>query len=208
MVSRRALSAVYSSNLLGGCRHFFDSRIREQVSAALHIYCTAQQILVFLTIYDTAYEMLDSAIEERLKPYWKVFMRRRGTVQGYSLISNGNRHYRVALKRSVPCYTRFRRHLLCYHDIQVKTCRKCRSAEHLAREYNNTVCCNCDQLGHTSKDCPNETCCICKHEDHMTINCPFSWYRRPTLAPRDEPRAPSPPPDDSVNYSSLLTICR
>lgn len=141
--------------------------------------------LTFLTIYDAPYEMPDSAIEERLKPYCMVFSRRRGTVQGYSLISNGNRHYRVALKRSVPCYMRFGRHLLrFYHDHQVKTCG---SANHLARDCTNTVCFNCDQLGHMSKDCPNGMlCCICKHADHMAIDCPLSWYRRPTLD-RDEP---------------------
>ena len=161
--------------------------------------------LVFLTIYDTPYEMLDSAIEEWLKPYCKVFTRRRGTVQGFSLISNGNWHYRVELRLSIPCYMRFGRHLLrFYHDNQVNTCRKCGSAEHLARECNNTVCFNCDQLGHMSKECPNEMlCCICKRADHMAIDCPLSWYRRPTLE-RDEPRTPPPPAVEPVDEDTTL----
>ena len=41
--------------------------------------------LVFLPIYDAPYEMPDSAIEERLKPYCKVFTSRRGAVQQHGL---------------------------------------------------------------------------------------------------------------------------
>ena len=159
--------------------------------------------LVFLTVYDTPYEMPDSAIEERLRPYCHVFSRRRGKLQGYPLIANGTRHYRVSLNRSVPCYMRFGKHLLrFYHDRQPKTCRKCGSTEHLARDCNNTVCFNCDQTGHTARDCPTEMlCCICKGANHMAIDCRFSWYRRPTSPEPDDPVGPSddpPPRDDPI----------
>lgn len=194
--SLRPLSAVYNVNPLEKSSSHFRRPNMRAGFPALYPHCLTQPL------HDAPFErrtylsdhlrraIRDAGLgdQERLKPHCMVFSRRRGTLQGYSLISNGNRHYRVALKRSVPCYMRFGRHLLrFYHDHHVKTCRKCGSANHLARDCTNTVCFNCDQLGHMSKDCPNGTlCCIFKHVDHMAIDCPLSWYRRPTLD-RDEP---------------------
>ena len=158
--------------------------------------------LVYLTIYDAPHELPDSAIEHRLKPFCSVFSRRRGKLQGYPDTYNGRRHYRVRLYRSVPCYLRFGRfQLRFYHDRQQKTCRRCGSKDHLARECENSVCFNCDSIGHVSRECEEPTrCCICKSIEHMAIDCPLSWYRRPALSPRGSPSRDAeteeaPPPD-------------
>lgn len=157
--------------------------------------------LVFLTVYDAPYELSDDAIEYRLRPFCKVFSRRRGKVHGFPDVCNGLRHYRVRLEQSVPCYMRFGKfQLRFYHDLQTKTCRKCNSSRHLARECNNSFCFNCDTVGHTAKDCTKGMlCCICKSPEHKAIDCRFSWYRRPTSyhdhqddpsCDRDAPTAP------------------
>lgn len=157
--------------------------------------------LTYLTIYDAPYELPDTAIEERLKPYCKVFSRRRGKLYGYPDICNGLRHYRVQLTRSVPCYLRFGKfQLRFYHDGQTKTCRRCGSAGHLARDCPNEFCFNCDTIGHMAKSCPEEMrCCICKSNGHKAIDCPHSWYRRPTVhsgSPASENLEESAPIDE------------
>ena len=48
------------------------------------------------------YELPDTAIEHRLRPYCTVFTRRRGKLQGYPDVYNGIRHYRVQLKDVGP----------------------------------------------------------------------------------------------------------
>ena len=148
--------------------------------------------LTFVTIYDAPFEMPDSAIEERLKPYCTVYTRRMGKLQGHSDINNGLRHFRVELKSTIPCYLRFGKfQLRFYHDGQQKTCRRCGAADHIARDCANEVCFNCDEIGHQSKSCPQKMrCCICKSEEHLAIDCPLSWYRRPAShrdAAPDEP---------------------
>lgn len=137
--------------------------------------------LVFLTIYDAPYELSDDAFEHRLRPFCKVFSRRRGRLQGFRDTCNGLRHYRVSLERSIPCYMRFGKfQLRFYHDNQTKTCRKCNSPRHLARECNNSFCFNCDTIGHMAKNCPKDMlCCICKSPEHKAIDCKLSWYQRP-----------------------------
>jgi len=149
----------------------------------------AARTLTFLTIYDAPYEMTDSAIEERLKPYCAVFSRRRGKLQGQSEVAYGLRHYRVQLEANVPCYLRFAKfQLRFYHDGQPKTCRKCGALDHIARDCTNDCCFNCDSIGHVSKHCPEKMkCCICKSEQHKAIDCPLSWYRRSATHRDDAP---------------------
>lgn len=145
--------------------------------------------LLYLTVFDAPHELPDSAIEHRLRPYCTVYSRRRGRIQGYPDTCNGLRHFRISLHdRCVPCYLRFGKYQLrFYHDGQIKTCRKCGSSHHLARDCTNQVCFNCDERGHTAKDCESPMlCCICKSRDHKAIDCRFSWYRRPTRVQVDD----------------------
>ena len=139
--------------------------------------------LLFLTVYDAPHELPDSAIEHRLLPYCTVHTRRRGHFQGYPGTCNGLRHYQISLHdRCVPCYLRFGKYQLrFYHDGQIKTCRKCGSSSHLARDCTHQVCFNCNERGHTARDCEGPMlCCICKSRDHKAIDCRYLWYRRPT----------------------------
>ena len=146
--------------------------------------------LIYLTIYDAPYELPDSAIEHRLRPFCKVASRRRGKLNGFSDTCNGLRHYRISLYpgRSVPCYLRFGKfQLRFYHNGQTKTCRKCSSPDHIARDCENSFCFNCDTIGHTARNCENPMlCCICKSPEHKAIDCPLSWYRRPARVESSE----------------------
>ena len=153
-------------------------------------------LLTFLTIYDAPYELPDTAIEHRLRPYCTVFTRRRGKLQGYPDVYNGIRHYRVQLKTSVPCYLRFGKfQIRLYHDRQRKTCRRCGVEDHIARDCQNEVCFNCDERGHTARHCPEVMlCCVCKSPAHKAIDCPLSWFRRPATVDRGEDQRDKPPP--------------
>lgn len=133
----------------------------------------------FLTIYDAPHEMPDAALIARLRPYCNVIHCRRGKLYDQPKVCNGLRHFRVVLKKPVPCFIRFGKFLVrFYHDNQPKTCRRCNSSEHLAKDCDAVVCYNCDGIGHVSKACPNDkACCICRGLDHLANDCDYSWHR-------------------------------
>lgn len=141
----------------------------------------ASRRLTYVNVYDAPYELPDSAIEARLRPYGKIFAHRRGKFQGYPDVFNGVRHLRIALEDDIPCFLRFGRfQVRVKYENQPKTCRKCNSPDHIAKECTSTVCYNCDGLGHLNRDCPQGLrCCICKSEEHVAVDCVHSWYRRP-----------------------------
>lgn len=147
--------------------------------------------LIYLTIYDAPYELPDSAIEHRLRPFCKVASRRCGKLNGYSDTFNGLRHYRVSLYpgKSIP------------RSTSLGTVR--------------TAFASIDTIGHTARNCEKAMlCCICKSPEHKAIDCPLSWYRRPARVESHEdvsfnnhdPRSPpypdregSPRPPQDVN---------
>lgn len=52
-----------------------------------------------------------------------------------SLMASIDGHYRVELRRSVPCYLRFGKFQVpFYHDGQTKTCRKCGDSDQIAKD--------------------------------------------------------------------------
>ena len=141
----------------------------------------ASRRLTFVNVYDAPYELPDSAIEERLKPYGRIYSHCRGKCQGYPDVFNGVRHLRMALDDDIPCFLRFGRfQVRVKYENQPKTCRKCNSPDHLAKECTAVVCFNCDGTGHLSRSCPDGMrCCICKSKEHVAVDCIHSWYRRP-----------------------------
>jgi len=162
--------------------------IRKRVSVA-H---PASRRLTYVNVYDAPYELPDSAIEERLKAYGRVFSHRRGKCQEFPDIFNGVHHLRIALEDDIPCFLRFGRfQVRVKYNNQPKTCRKCNSPDHLAKDCQNTICFNCDTIGHLSRDCPDGMrCCMCKSLEHVAVDCPHSWYRRPQqIDPGNDPIA-------------------
>ena len=151
--------------------------IRKRIS----VVHPASRRLTFVNVYDALYELPDSAIEERLKPYGRIYSHRRGKCQGYPDVFNRVRHLRMALEDDIPCFLRFGRfQVRVKYENQPKTCRKCNSPDHLAKEWTAVACFNCDGTGHISRSCPDGMrCCICKSKEHVAVDCIHSWYRRP-----------------------------
>ena len=89
----------------------------------------------------------------------------------------GRRHIRMDIHTDIPSFLRFGKFLLrVFYEGQPRTCRRCNSPDHLAKDCKNTFCFNCDSIGHVSKQCPsNVKCCICKEESHKAIDCQLSW---------------------------------
>ena len=151
--------------------------IRKRIS----VVHPASRRLTFVNVYHAPYELPDSAIEERLKPYGTIYSHRRGKCQGYPDVFNRVRHLRMALEDDIPCFLRFSRfQVRVKYENQPKTCRKCNSPDHLAKEWTAVACFNCDGTGHLSRSCPDGMrCCICKSKEHVAVDCIHSWYRRP-----------------------------
>ena len=116
-------------------------------SGRQHVPNTAEQSLIFLTVYDAPYELPDLAIIHRLSPYCEVAWHRRGTYRSVKegSVFNGLRHYRVRVHHAIPSFLRFGKFLIrLYHDGQQPTCRKCNRLDHKAAECHNIICFNCD----------------------------------------------------------------
>ena len=100
----------------------------------------------------------------------------------------------------IPTFLGFGKLLLrVFYEGQFKTCRRCNSPDHLAKDCNNTFCFNCDSMCHVSKQCPsNVKCCIFKEESHKAIDCQLSWsWRLPSQhSPDPKPAAVSVAPAD------------
>lgn len=192
--------------------------IRKRIS----VVHPASRRLTFVNVYDAPYELPDSAIEERLKPYGRIYSHRRGKCQGYPDVFNGVRHLRMALEDDIPCFLRFGRfQVRVKYENPPKTCRKCNSPDHLAKECTAVVCFNCDGTGHLSRSClDGMRCCICKSKEHVAVDCIHSWYRRPqtidladdlaTGDPEDaldgRPVGDGPPPPLWKNFPKILPL--
>ena len=83
------------------------------VPVRISVVHPASRRLTFVNVYDALYELPDSAIEERLKPYGRIYSHRRGKCQGYPDVFNGVRHLRMALEDDIPCFLRFGRFQVC-----------------------------------------------------------------------------------------------
>lgn len=163
----------------------------------------AEGTTTYLTIYDAPYELPDTAIIHRLRPYCEVLWYRRGTYRGHDGIFNGLRHYRVRVTHEIPSFLRFGKFLIrLYHDGQDPTCRRCNRTGHQASACFQIVCFNCDGLGHQARECIRPMyCCICKSGQHLARQCPFSWHR-PTQNVQPIPApAVTQPPEHAVQHS-------
>ena len=72
--------------------------IRKRIS----VVHPASRRLTYVNMYDAPYELPDSAIEECLKPYGRIYSHRRGKCQGYPVVFNGVCHLRMALEDDIP----------------------------------------------------------------------------------------------------------
>jgi len=127
-------------------------------SSQRRIYSSNSDVyLEFLTIFDAPHKLPDSVIEERLKPFCRVFSKHRNHVQSYPGVCNGIRTYHVRILKSVPCNLQFGKFQLRFqHAEKTKTCRHCGEQDHLMRDCTNEVCFNCDKTGHIAHNCPEE----------------------------------------------------
>lgn len=144
-----------------------------------HVANDADGSTVFLTIYDAPYELLDTAIIHRLRPFCEVLWYLRGTFRAHDGVFNGLRHFRVRMLNAIPSYLCFGKFLLrLSHDGQVPTFRCCNRRGHQASACGNTICFDCDGLGHTTHDCVKPMYrCICKSGQHLAQSCSFSCHR-------------------------------
>ena len=140
----------------------------------------AERHLTFVTILDAPYELTERALEYRLQKYGRVYSQRRGKIQSHPSVCNGRRHIRMDIHTDIPSFLRFGKFLpRVFHEGQPKTCHRCNSPDHLAKDCKNTFCFNCDSIGDVSKQClSNVKCCICKEETHKGIDCQLSWSWR------------------------------
>ena len=179
-----------------GTREMRDQFLRKSAFIVNRRPCAAhpaQRRLTFVTILDARYELTERALEYRLQKYGRVCSQRRGKIQSHPSVCNGRRHIRMDINTDIPSFLRFGKFLLrVFYEGQPKTCRRCNSPDHLAKDCNNTFCFNCDSIGHVYKP-SNVKCCICKEESHKAIYCQLSWsWRLPShRSPDPEPAAVS-----------------
>ena len=121
----------------------------------------------------------DQTIVAFLTRFGKVVQGRRLVYRDFPTVENGVRQYRVEIRSNttVPSVVSFgRTSFFVSYRGQTKTCLRCGSKEHLARECSIIRCHKCGEEGHHIKECPNEVLCsICGANGHSYRKCPKSY---------------------------------
>ena len=134
--------------------------------------------LMYVAVYDAPFELEDGALEKILSKYGQVKGIRRQWFKD-SGIQTGIRTVRMRVDSPIPSYIRVGTMVISTkYTGQSKTCRKCDSPDHLARNCFVTRCNNCDQLDHKAFECKEALrCAICTDTDHLANVCPYNWVR-------------------------------
>jgi len=91
-------------------------------------------------------------------------------------IENGNRLYRMEIKREIPSTLLFgNKYVWVRYQGQTKTCLKCGSSDHIAADGHGCKaikCRRCGELGHLDKGCKGEIVCnVCNEKGDTYAQC-------------------------------------
>ena len=120
-------------------------------------------------------QVSDQAMSAAMATYGKVIKGRRLFFREFPSIENGMRQFIIEPKRhvTIPSSIRFGKagFRISYYS-QTKTCHKCHSTEHIARECPFDYCVLCNQSGHDKSECDKRKyCTICKQKGHSYDFC-------------------------------------
>ena len=120
-------------------------------------------------------QVSDQAMSAAMSTYGKVVKGKRLFFREFPTIENGMRQFITEPKRHVTipssiCFGNAGFRILYYS--QTKTCHKCHSTEHIARECPFDYCVLCNQSGHDKSECDKRHyCTICKQKGHSYDFC-------------------------------------
>ena len=120
-------------------------------------------------------QVSDQAMSAAMSTYGKVVKGKRLFFREFPTIENGMRQFITEPKRhvTIPSSIRFGKagFRISYYS-QTKTCHKCHSTEHIARECPFDYCVLCNQSGHDESECDKRHyCTICKQKGHSYDFC-------------------------------------
>lgn len=136
----------------------------------------SERSLTYVTIFDAPQELPDGALKRILSKYGRVRNIRRQMYRDTG-IETGIRTVRMKLLEPIPSYIRVGEMIMgTKYPNQQKTCRKCDSVGHIARNCHLMRCNNCAELGHKEVECEKELrCSICTNEAHLAKDCKYNW---------------------------------
>ena len=121
-------------------------------------------------------QVSDQVMWAAMSTYGKVVKGRRLFFTEFPNIENGVRQFIIEPKKHliIPSSIRFGKagFRISYRE-QVKTCHKCHSSEHIARECPYDYCTKCNRSGHVKEECQRDSkfCSICKGFGHTYDLC-------------------------------------
>ena len=121
-------------------------------------------------------QVSDQVMWAAMSTYGKVVKGRRLFFTEFPNIENGVRQFIIEPKKHliIPSSIRFGKagFRISYRE-QVKTCHKCHSSEHIARECPYDYCTKCNRSGHVKEECHRDSkfCSICKEFGHTYELC-------------------------------------
>jgi len=154
------------------CLKTFVSLIKEEHGVTLSGYDNSTVV----SIIGVPHELSEEAMLGCLKFYGTVHASKRCTYPEFPQVENGNRLYRMEIRRPIPSTLNFgNRYVWVRYQGQIRTCLKCGSSDHLASDGEGckvTKCRKCGEVGHLEKDCKGETLCsICQKKGHRFTEC-------------------------------------
>ncbi|XP_071509053.1 uncharacterized protein [Diadema antillarum] len=134
-----------------------------------------------VTVLHVPFEVDDNQVRFILSRYGKVLAGRHLQHREHPGLFNGTRQYRIDLKTDIPstlslggreCWIRY--------EGQPRTCLKCGSTGHEAREQCRVVrCFRCRKEGHVASACRETiTCTVCLEAGHSFRSCPVSFAEK------------------------------
>jgi len=168
-------------------RNSFVAAVKDEDRTTVTVYDPS--VWVTLLYADVMWEQ--DFLNQVLGRYGKILDTKMCVYKEMPGVTNGTRQVKMIIGHHIPSFlfVRGRRMHVRYYG-QPRTCFRCGSEGHEAKDCSNMRCNRCLEVGHERKDCKGDiVCTLCKKAGHVSKACPTSFsnvLQTPTGAPATE----------------------
>jgi len=186
-------------------RNSFVAAVKDEDRTKVTVYDPS--VWVTLLYADVMWEQ--DFLNQVLGRYGKILDTKMCVYKEMPGVANGTRQVKMIIGHHIPSFlfVRGRRMHVRYYG-QPRTCFRCGSEGHEAKDCSNIRCNRCLEVGHEQKDCKGDiVCTLCKKAGHVSNACPtsFSNVLQKTPATEEEIKEADMIEDVSQVLSAVLS---